>query len=85
MRKWRGYLIIALWIGWTLFLAIMLFAVVIPPVVGNGNWALPLPTRIVVSGNKLLVWILVALVTLLVVYLPPLLATAIWFRRREKR
>jgi hypothetical protein len=81
--KW--YQVVGLWIAWTVLLATIAALGVRFLLSTGGNWSLPLPTRVIVNGRSVspaLAIAVQAILALVILYLPPIVATVLWLRRR---
>ena len=84
MRSWSPGKVVAMWIGWYA----VIFLALITSVDSNAGFALPLPTNVYVNGQQLSSALAISTfvaISLLVISLPPLLLTGIWWYQRRGR
>jgi hypothetical protein len=87
MRTWTGRHVVELWLAWTALVITAAGLVLWRLASRSDGFALSLPTRVFLNGQPVapgLAVVLAGLVTLTVLYLPPILATLVWFMRRGR-
>ena len=89
MRSWSPRKILAVWIGWyaLILLALMSLPLFIAADSG-GAFALPLPSNVYVNGQQVsraVAFSTFAAIAFLLISLPPLLLTSIWWYQRRGR
>lgn len=87
MRTWTGWHVVELWLAWTALVITAVGLVLWRVTTRSGDFAPPLPSRVLLNGRPVapgLAVVLALLVALTVLYLPPILATIVWFMRRGR-